>query len=75
MSRVTLQVVVGIVAGAAVSVWASKFVAALVYGLDPRDPVMLAGGAITLAAVGAIAGWVPAHRASRIDPLDVLRDS
>jgi putative ABC transport system permease protein len=75
MSRVALLVVVGIVAGAAVSAWASKFVATLVYGLDPRDPVMLAGGAITLAAVGAIAGWVPAHRASRIDPLDVLRDN
>ena len=74
LSRVTRLVVLGIVAGAALSVWASKFVATLIYGVDPRDPVTLAGGAITLAAAGAIAGWLPAHRASRIDPLEVLRD-
>ena len=55
--------------------WLSRFIAALLYGLQPRDPVTLAGAAITLAAVGALAGWIPAYRASRIDPAQVLRDS
>ena len=73
LSRVALLVGLGIVTGAGVSMWISTFVAALLYGLEPRDPVTLAGGAITLAAVGALAGWLPAHRASRIDPLEVLR--
>jgi ABC-type lipoprotein release transport system permease subunit len=55
--------------------WASKFVAALLYGLEPRDPATLAGAAIVLAAVGAAAGGLPAYRASRIDPAEVLRDA
>jgi ABC-type lipoprotein release transport system permease subunit len=39
-----------------------------------RDPVTLMGTALTLAAVGALAGWIPARRASRIDPAEVLRN-
>jgi ABC-type lipoprotein release transport system permease subunit len=58
-----------------VSVWAAKFVSTMLYGLEPRDPGTLAGAAITLAIVGACAGWLPAYRASRIDPAEVLRDS
>ena len=53
----------------------SKYVATLLYGLEPRDPATLAGAAAILALVGAVAGWLPAHRASRIDPAEVLRDS
>jgi predicted permease len=75
LARVTLLVAVGVAVGAAVSVWASKFVATLLYGLEPRDPITLAGAAIVLGTVGALAGWLPAHRASRIDPAEVLRDS
>jgi putative ABC transport system permease protein len=73
LSRVTRLVGLGIAAGAGLSMWMSTLVATLVYGLEPRDPVTLAGAAIILAAVGALAGWLPAHRASRIDPLEVLR--
>ena len=58
----------------AASLWASTFVAPLLYGLQPRDPVTLAGAALVLAAIGALAGWIPAMRASRIDPARVLRD-
>jgi putative ABC transport system permease protein len=68
-----LLVAVGIVAGAGVVIWASQFATALIYGLAPRDPATLAGATLTLAAVGALAGWLPASRASRIDPADVLR--
>jgi putative ABC transport system permease protein len=75
LSRVTVLVVAGIAIGAAVSVWASQFVTALLYGLPPRDPVTLGGAVVTLTIVGAIAGWLPAFRASRIDPAQVLRDA
>jgi ABC-type antimicrobial peptide transport system permease subunit len=37
--------------------------------------VTLVSAAVTLAAVGALAGWIPAYRASRIDPAHVLRNS
>lgn len=43
--------------------------------LLPRDPATIVGASVVLAAVGALAGWLPAHRASRIDPAEVLRDS
>jgi predicted permease len=73
--RVTLLVASGVAAGAGVSLWASRFVASLLYGLEPRDPSTVVGSAAVLALVGALAGWLPAHRASRIDPADVLRES
>jgi putative ABC transport system permease protein len=75
LSRVTLLVAIGVLVGGGVSVWASKFVTTLLYGLEPRDPATLVGSAAVLATVGALAGWLPAYRASRIDPAEVLRDS
>jgi ABC-type antimicrobial peptide transport system permease subunit len=74
LSRVTSLIGIGVLVGAGVSLWASTFVAALLYGLEPRDPVTLVGAAGMLAAVGAFAGWLPAWRASRIDPAEVLRE-
>ena len=75
LSRVTLLVGIGVLVGTGVSIWASKFVATLLYGLEPRDPITLVGAAVLLGAVGAAAGWLPAYRASRIDPAAVLRRS
>jgi predicted permease len=73
LSRVTLLVGIGVAAGAGLSLWASTLVASLLYGLEPRDPLTLSGAVATLAAVGCFAGWLPAWRASRIDPAQVLR--
>jgi predicted permease len=75
LSRVTGLIALGVVVGAGISLWASKFVATLLYGLEPRDPLTLVGAVVVLGAVGAAAGWLPAFRASRIDPAEVLRDS
>ena len=75
LSRVTMLVGTGVIVGAGVSMWASKFVATLLYGLEPRDPLTLVASAAMLATVGGVAGWLPARRASRIDPAQVLRDS
>ena len=72
--RVFVLVALGVIIGTAASVWSSQFIASLLYDLQPRDAVTLASAAVTLAAVGAVAGWLPAHRASRIDPAQVLRD-
>jgi len=74
LSRAALLVGLGVVIGAALSLWASTFVASLLYGLTPRDPITLVGAAATLAAVGAFAAWLPARRAARIDPIEVLRE-
>jgi putative ABC transport system permease protein len=75
LSRVSLLIGAGIVVGLALGAWASRFVATLLYGLEPGDPVTLVASAVTLALIGAVAGWLPANRASRLDPTQVLRDS
>jgi ABC-type antimicrobial peptide transport system permease subunit len=66
----------GVCAGAALSLWAAKFLSAssLIYGLTPRDPATLLTAALVLSAIGAVAGYLPARRASRIDPARVLRE-
>jgi putative ABC transport system permease protein len=75
LTRVVMLVAAGTVIGAGISVWASTFVASLLYGLEPHDPITIAGAALILLTVGAAAGWQPAYRASRIDPAEVLRAS
>jgi predicted permease len=75
LSRIAVLIGIGVLIGAGISLWTAKFVAALLYGLEPRDPLTLISAAVILGAVGAAAGWLPAYRASRIDPAEVLRDS
>ena len=57
------------------SMWAAKFVKTLLYGLDARDPMTFVSAAALLMLVAALAAWLPARRASRIDPMRVLRNS
>jgi ABC-type antimicrobial peptide transport system permease subunit len=73
MNRVSLLVGVGIVTGGVVSLWASRFVAFLLYGIGSRDTITLFSAAVILACVAGVAGGVPAYRASRLDAADVLR--
>ena len=65
-------VALGILVGGTLSLWASRFVGALLYQIEPRDPVTLVSAAVTLAAIAVIAAALPAYRASRIDPVAVL---
>jgi putative ABC transport system permease protein len=72
--RAAALVVVGIAAGCAASLWASQFLGPLLFGLQPRDPVTLFSASLVLATIGGVAAWLPARRASRIDPARVLRE-
>jgi putative ABC transport system permease protein len=74
LRRVAFLVLIGVATGAALSLWASRFVATLLYGLEPRDPATLVGAAVMLCAIGLLAGWLPARRAARTDPTVVLRE-
>ena len=76
LSRVAALVGPGVLAGTALSLWAAQSLSAssLIYGLQPRDPATLLTAALVLSAIGALAGYLPARRASRIDPARVLRE-
>jgi putative ABC transport system permease protein len=73
LQRVGMLMMLGVMLGGSLALYASTLVSALLYGLDARDPVTFAGAIIVLAGIGALAGWIPARRASRIDPAVVLR--
>jgi len=47
---------------------------ALLFGLQPQDPATLIGAAVSLSAFAAIASYIPAVRASRLEPTDALRE-
>jgi predicted permease len=63
----------GLCAGLAIATVASRFVASLLYGVQPLDPWAFGGAAILLGVVVAVAAYVPARRATRIDPTVALR--
>jgi putative ABC transport system permease protein len=75
LSGTTALVAIGIVVGGTLSLWAARFVGALLYQVEARDPVTLVSAAATLVTIAVIAAALPAYRASRIDPATVLRES
>jgi ABC-type antimicrobial peptide transport system permease subunit len=74
LARIARLVGVGLVIGIVASLVLSRFVVTLLYGVEPRDPITLVGAVAILAGVAIAAGWLPARRASRIDPAAVLRE-
>ena len=52
----------------------SRFVRGLLFGVTPTDPVTLGAVTLVLVATAATAAYVPARRATRVDPVRVLRE-
>jgi putative ABC transport system permease protein len=65
--------VVGVVIGLASAVGLTRFITSFLYGVKPLDPLVLVGIPLLLTAVALLAVWIPASRASRVDPLIALR--
>jgi predicted permease len=66
-------VAVGTAIGVPVALASQRLVASMLFGLRPNEPVTLLGGVGLLLLVAALAGYLPARRASRIDPMVSLR--
>jgi putative ABC transport system permease protein len=64
---------VGVAVGATGAVAATRVLANLLFEVKPADPMVLLAVAVLLASVAALAGWIPARRATRIDPVIALR--
>lgn len=64
---------IGIAAGIVAAFFLATFLAAVLYGVQPRDVVVFVGVPAVLTATGFAAVWTAARRASRIDPLQALR--
>jgi putative ABC transport system permease protein len=66
---------VGLAAGLALAMALARFMATLVFGISPRDPLAFAAAPLVLAAVAAVAALVPARRAASADPMDAIRET
>ncbi len=70
----TLQLaLIGIVIGGVISFVVARAIASLLFQTEPADPLTFAGVTLVLCGVALLAGQIPARRASRIDPMAVLR--
>jgi ABC-type antimicrobial peptide transport system permease subunit len=71
---VLLMLAIGTVLGVAASLAAGHLVTSLLFGVPPKDPLTMALAALVLGAAATVAGYLPARRASRMDPMAALRE-
>jgi predicted permease len=67
------MVVVGIVVGLAGALAAGRFLSTLLFGLQPTDPMTIGAAVLVMIGVSLVAGYLPARRAARVDPMVALR--
>jgi ABC-type antimicrobial peptide transport system permease subunit len=65
---------IGVAIGLVISATLSRVLAKFLFGLAATDALTFAGGALVLCAVAAIASYLPARRAARVDPIVALRN-
>jgi putative ABC transport system permease protein len=68
------QLIIGLVIGGVLAVLAARSARAMLYGLEPGDPLTIGLAIALLGAVGLIASYLPARRAARQDPMNALRE-
>jgi len=74
MKDVTPVVGVGLAAGLAASLAVTRYIARFLYGVAATDARTLAAALVLFAGVAAVAGFIPARKASRLDPMAALRE-
>jgi len=72
MRESMVLVAIGVVSGLAIALGTSRFLATQLYGLPPTDPVAIASAMMMMVVVSSLAGYLPARRASNVDPMVAL---
>jgi predicted permease len=73
LRQVGIMTVIGAAVGLLAAVWIARLAEGILFNMQGRDPVVFAGATLTLAVVALAAGFIPAHRASKVDPMIALR--
>jgi predicted permease len=74
LGEVAILIGAGLAIGLGAAIGATRFIESFLYGMKPNDPWTLSLAAGVLALVAALAGFLPARRASRLDPMTALRE-
>jgi putative ABC transport system permease protein len=74
LANVALVTLIGLAVGVGLAIGTGRFVNTLLFGLVASDMTMVVVAAVTLASAAACAGYMPARRAARVDPMVALRD-
>jgi len=73
LRQVGMMTLVGGLVGLLAALWAGRAVKSILYQMEGHDPVVLVTSMTLLAFVALGAGFIPAHRASKVDPMLALR--
>src|SRR4029077_1555149 len=73
MRESLVLVAAGVAIGVGAAIAASRLVASLLFGLTPTDPLAMTGAIVVMLLVSALAGYLPARRAAKVDPMVALR--
>jgi putative ABC transport system permease protein len=74
LGEVAILISVGLVIGLAATLATTRFVASFLYGIKSNDPWIVSLASLVLAVIAGLAGFLPARRASRLDPMTALRE-
>jgi ABC-type antimicrobial peptide transport system permease subunit len=64
---------IGVAIGLPVALALSGLMRAVFYGIEPHDPLTVIGTILIMLTVAALAAWIPARRAAKVDPMEALR--
>jgi ABC-type lipoprotein release transport system permease subunit len=73
IARGMMPVLLGTIAGAWIALVGARWVSGLIFDMSPRDPWAFAAAIVVLPATALLAIWIPARRATLIDPTVALR--
>jgi len=73
LRQTLLLIAIGVAIGIPVALAAARLIVSQLYGLKPSDPFTVVSAVLVMAGVGLLAGYLPARRAAKVDPVVALR--